>query len=333
MKIITSSMVEKYLTTKICLEAVRNAMTAVSREKTHLPIRQFIPIMGREGKMALMPGAMNDPDCFGIKLVCKYPRAEGSKYGTHVGMVLVFDSKLGIPLAMIEGASLTAIRTAAASALATDLLANRNCSTLTIMGNGEQAKRHIRAMLAVRNPSTILIWGRDQDKTKFFASSMARETNCSVHALRHAEEAVSRADLICTTTSSSEPILLGAWLKPGTHINLVGAATASSAEADQEVVKRSRFFVDYRPAAMAAAGELLRAIEGGAIDKDHISAEIGEVVQNPNCGRQNDGEITVYKSLGLAAQDLAVGHLLYKLSIDQNFGFKVDMMDYAEMSL
>lgn len=329
MKIITESMVEKHLTMPDCIDAMREAMISVSRGETTLPIRQYMPIPDTQGKMALMPGTIANPECYGIKLVCKYVREAGSPYGTHVGMVLVFDSKKGLPLAIIEGASLTAIRTAAASALATDLMANPEVQTLTVLGCGEQARRHILAMLAIRAPKTIFVWGRNHHKAKTFADRMTQETGQAVIAIESIENAVRAADLICTTTSAKEPIVKGAWVKAGTHINLVGAAIASSTEVDEAVVTRSRFVTDYRPAAMAAAGELLRAIATGAVTKDHIAAEIGEVADGKIKGRTSKDEITVYKSLGVAAQDLAAGHKLYEMAMRDGFGFDINMMDYS----
>lgn len=311
-----------------CIEAMRGAMISVSRGDTTLPIRQYMPIPDTQGKMALMPGTIADPACYGIKLVCKYVREPDSPYGTHVGMVLVFDSYKGLPLAMIEGASLTAIRTAAVSALATDLMSNPDCNTLTILGCGEQAKRHIYAMLAVRKPKVIQVWGRDYQKTSNFADQISKDIKQEIIAVRNAEDAVRNADLICTTTSSKNPIMKGAWLKTGTHINLVGAAIASSTEVDQDAVTRSRYVTDYRPAAMAAAGELLNAVQAGVVTENHIVAEIGEIADGTVEGRTSLEDITVYKSLGVSAQDLAAGHWLYKKANKLGFGIDVNMMDF-----
>lgn len=322
-------MVEKYLTMPDCIDAMREAMISVSRGETTLPIRQYMPIPDTQGKMAMMPGTIANPNCYGIKLVCKYVREDDSPYGTHVGMVLVFDSETGLPLAIIEGASLTAIRTAAASALATDLMANPDTQTLTVLGCGEQARRHVLAMLTVRTPKTIFVWGRNHDKAVVFADLMTKEIGKVVTAVESIEDAVHAADLICTTTSAKDPILRGEWLKAGVHVNLVGAAIASSTEVDEAVVTRSRFITDYRPAAMTAAGELLRAIENGTVTKDHIVAEIGEIADGKIKGRTSRDEITVYKSLGVAAQDLAAGHKLYEMAERDGFGLDINMMDYS----
>lgn len=155
MKIITQSDVERLLPVTTCVDVMRQAMVATSARNVTLPIRQFMPVPDASGKLAIMPGTLGDPACFGIKLVCKYDRPHGDPLGTHVGMVMLFDSVKGVPLAMIEGSSLTAIRTSAASALATDLLARKDAAKLAIIGNGEQAMRHVHAMRAVRGITEI----------------------------------------------------------------------------------------------------------------------------------------------------------------------------------
>ena len=329
MKIITETMVETHLTMNDCIAAMRGAMLGVSRGTTTLPIRQYMPIPNTQGKMALMPGTIASPDVYGIKLVCKYIRKPDSPYGTHVGMVLVFDSETGLPLAMVEGSSLTAIRTAAASALATDILANPDCETLAILGCGEQARRHVHSMLAVRSPKNILVWGRNRRRAEAFVKRLNLETGKSILAVESAEETVSNADLICTTTSSKSPIMHGDWVQSGTHVNLVGAATASSREVDDALVLKSRYFTDYRPAALAAAGELLDAIKNNVVTEGHIIGEIGEVIEGSVKGRTSAQDITVYKSLGVAAQDLAAAHWLYDKSLKLNFGTEINLLDHG----
>lgn len=320
MRIITRSDVERLLPVADCVAVMRQAMIATSRRNVTLPIRQFMPIPGTPGKLAIMPGTLGDPDCFGIKLVCKYDRPHDDPLGSHVGMVLLFDSAKGAPLAMIEGSSLTAIRTSAASALATDLLARKNSCRLAIIGNGEQAHRHITAIRAVRPIEHITVWGRDPDRARAFAKQVGAEYRATAAA------AVVDADIICTTTSAQAPVLLGADLRPGQHINLVGSAIATTAEVDSEAVARSRFYVDYREAALAAAGELLKAIEAGAVGKDHVLGEIGEVADHAVQGRTDDADITIYKSLGVASQDLAAAHAVFVRAEADEIGVSVDLL-------
>jgi len=331
MRIIPQSEVERLLPVETCVPVMREAMIRVSRGDVSLPIRQFMPVPGAAGKLALMPGSLGtageaEDASFGIKLVCKYERPHGDPLGTHVGMVMLFDSAKGVPLAMVEGSSLTAIRTSAASALATDLLARRDARTLAIIGNGEQAMRHIPAMQAVRPIERVRVWGRDETRASAFAEAAAARFGVAVETAPSAAEAVVGTDIICTTTSAREPVLTGADFEDGQHVNLVGSAIPTTAEIDSDAVARMRFYVDYRDAAMAAAGELLGAIEAGVIAEDHIVAEIGEVGQDLALGRHSDDEITCYKSLGVAAQDLAAAHAVWRMAEAENAGTQVDLL-------
>lgn len=327
MRIITQSEVERLLPVGDCIAVMREAMIATSRRNVTLPIRQFMPVPDAAGKLAIMPGTLGDPACFGIKLVCKYERPHGDPLGTHVGMVLLFDSIKGIPLAMIEGSSLTAIRTSAASALATDLLARKNATKLAILGNGEQAMRHVHAIRAVRAIDAITIWGRDISRSRDFAKAVQAVTGIETMAHQTVSKAVASADIICTTTSAKTPILTGADLSEGQHINLVGSAIATTAEVDDAAVARSRFYVDYHDAAMAAAGELLGAIERGIVTPDHIIGEIGAVADGNAPARRRDDEITMYKSLGVASQDLAAAYAVWQMAETQHKGMTIDLLD------
>ena len=331
MRIIPQSEVERLLPVGACVDVMRQAMIAVSQGDVTLPIRQFMPVPGAAGKMAIMPGSLGTAKqthdaSFGIKLVCKYERPQDDPLGTHVGMVILFDSAKGVPLAMIEGSSLTAIRTSAASALAAQLMAREDAARLAILGNGEQAARHVDAMIAVREISEITVWGRDPARAEAFARATAERVGLPVQTAPTVSEAVADAEIICTTTSAKEPILHGADLKPGQHINLVGAAIPTSAEVDSEAVARSRFVVDYRPAAMAAAGELLNAIKDSSVTEAHIAGEIGEIAAGKIPGRSSPDDITLYKSLGVAAQDLAAAHALWTLAEQESSGIEVDLL-------
>jgi ornithine cyclodeaminase len=235
--------------------------------------------------------------------VAKYSHPPGSPHGSHVGVLQLFDAKTGLLLAMIEGGSLTAIRTAAASALATDVLARPNARRLAILGTGEQARRHVLAMAAVRPITEVRVWGRSLSRATAFADALA----LPARAFDDVAAAVADADIICTTTPAVDPILFGAMVAPGTHVNLVGSAVPATAEADAALVARAAFFVDFREAALAQAGELRRAIAAGCVAPDHIKAEIGEILLGMVPGRSSATAITIYKSLGVTAQDLAAG--------------------------
>lgn len=331
MLIIKQSDVERLLPVSACVEVMREAMIAVSAGDTALPIRQFMPVPGAAGKMAIMPGSLGDASVnesasFGIKLVCKYERPYGDSLGTHVGMVLLFDSVKGVPLAMVEGSSLTAIRTSAASALATDVLARKDASRLAIIGNGEQAMRHVHAMRAVRPIDHVTVWGRDKERAQDFANAVTGATSLPVDAADSPATAVADADIVCMTTSAKEPVLFGSDLHAGQHINLVGSAIPTTSEVDHEAVRRSKYYVDYRPAAMAAAGELLKAIDAGVVTEDHIIAEIGEIAGDARRPLREGDDITCYKSLGVAAQDLAAARAVWELALKDGSGQEIDLL-------
>ncbi len=303
MLVISAAEVEALLPMPAAIAAMRSAMMQVSQGRTVLPLRQFMAIPDAPGKLAVMPGALADPPLFGVKTVAKYRHPPGSPHGSHVGVLQLFDAATGLLLAIIEGGSLTAIRTAAASALATDTLARPEASRLAILGTGEQARRHVTAMAAVRPITEVRVWGRSLANARAFAEAL----DLPARACADVAEAVADADIICTTTPAVDPILFGAMVAPGTHINLVGSAIADTAEVDEALVARSEFFVDYRVAALAQAGELRRAIAAGLVGPEHVRGEIGEVLLGTAPGRSSAAAITVYKSLGVTAQDLAAG--------------------------
>jgi ornithine cyclodeaminase len=321
MLVITAAEVEALLPMTAAIEAMRSAMTQVSQRRTVLPLRQFMAIPDAPGKLAVMPGYIADPPLFGVKTVAKYTHPPGSPHGSHVGIVQLFDAETGLLLAIIEGGTLTAIRTAAASALATDALARPDARRLAIIGTGEQARRHVTAMAAVRPIDHVSIWGRNAAHALSFAASLDLPSRVAATV----EAAVADADIVCTTTPAVEPILFGAAMRPGTHVNLVGSAIPSTAEADVALVRASEFYVDYREAALAQAGELRNAIAAGAVTGDHIRGEIGEVLLGSAPGRSSASAITVYKSLGVTAQDLAAGDAVLRAARAAGMGRDIDL--------
>ncbi len=325
MRLLNRSATAKALSHAQCVEALDPAMRAVSNGGTIMPLRQYLSIPDERGKFTLMPGYCDNPEAFGVKIVSKYPRAHDSPYGSHVGAVMVFDADLGIPLGMLEGAELTAIRTAAASALATRVLAREDSKILTVLGTGTEALHHVKAIMTVRSITNIRIWGRNLQHAQELVAQLDLPNN--VEAVEDIHQALSGADIVCTTTSATEPILKGAWLQPGMHVNLVGAAVKTAAEADTEVVERSRFYTDSISSALDQAGELNAAIDAGLVDESHVVAEIGSVLDKPEMGRRDDKEITVYKSLGVAAQDLAAGLAALKHASENDIGVEISWND------
>lgn len=326
MRVLNRSAVAAALSHAECVEALVPAMCAVSDGRTDMPLRQYLNIPRTQGKFTVMPGYLDDPRVFGLKAVAKYPRETDSPLGSHVGAVMIFDADLGVPLALMDGAELTAIRTSAASALATRELAREDAATLAILGCGTQAVHHIHAMLAVRPIRDIHVWGRNAATADAMIASLTLPDHINVARADTAQDAVTNADIVCTTTAARTPILQAQWLAPGTHVNLVGAAIRDAAEADQAIVTDTQFYTDYRPSALAQAGELIDAIEAGVVDETVIVGELGEVLLGRAPDRQNDDDITTYKSLGVAAQDLAAAVHALAAAEKRALGVAVDWL-------
>jgi ornithine cyclodeaminase len=258
-----------------------------------------------------MPGAMGADAPFGAKIISVFPENLARGEQSHQGLVLLFDPISGAPVCAVHAGEVTAIRTAAASAVATDALARRDARRLAILGCGEQGVTHARAIRRVRAIESVTVWGRSAERAKAFAQRMGAELGIPVVAAADVEEAVSRADVVCTVTAASKPILLGAWVQPGTHVNVVGSSYAGPVEVDSDLVVHSRFIADSREGVLKQGAEFLVAREAGLIGDDHIVAEIGHVLAGAIEGRRTSEEITVYKSLGHIVQDLATAWALY----------------------
>ncbi len=299
------------LTYPACIDVVEQAMQITSAGEVTLPLRHGLPLPN--GMMGMMYGYLGEPQCFGIKLVSLFPGNAGSELSSHMGLMVLYEAERGQPLAIMDGGLVTAIRTAAASASATRALAREDATTLAIIGAGEQAEAHLSAIPCVRNIRTVHIWARDAGKAQALAEHSTLDAQFQICA--SVAEAVSGADVVCTVTSATEPLLFGRDVDEGTHVNLVGSSFPDRAEADSDLVARARYFVDYKPSTLAQAGEYLTAVAAGRIDESHILAEIGEVTAGRSPGRKSTGEITVYKSLGVASQDLAAARYVYEQAV------------------
>ena len=310
MRFIDLEEVARRLTYEVCIPIVRQAMIQFSRGETKQLLRSLIPLS--DGRVfGIMPGAMGDHAPFGAKLISVFPENFARGIQSHQGLVILFDPESGAPVCAVHAGEITAIRTAAASAVATDALARKDARRLALLGYGEQAQTHARAIRKVRSLESIVVWGRSPERAQAFARRMQMEFRLLVTPAATAQEAVADADIICTVTSAPEPILNGEWVRPGTHVNVVGSGYAGPAEIDNDLVVRSRFIVDSREGVLHQGAEFLRAKQAGLIGDDHIVAEIGEVLAGQIEGRCSADEITVYKSLGHIVQDLATAWALY----------------------
>jgi ornithine cyclodeaminase/alanine dehydrogenase-like protein (mu-crystallin family) len=307
-----------------CVDLMHRTMIAVSERRVVLPLRSVMVMPGELGMLGNMPGYLADPECFGVKLVSMIPRNKSTQYSSHLGMVLLFEAEHGCPVALLDAGRITAIRTAAASGLATRLLARPDAGDLALLGAGEQAQSHLEAMLAVRALRRVRVWARDRDKAAAFARTEGARHGIVIETAATVAEAVAGADIICTVTKARDPILLGEQIAPGAHLNVVGSSLAATAEIDTPAVVKSRFFVDYRESTVNEGGEYLRALKAGAITPQHILAEIGEVANGSKTGRLAPSDVTLYKSLGIAPQDLASAHYVLERARAAGVGQVVD---------
>ena len=314
--VIDRETVRELLPYEACIPLMREAMTALSAGRTQQLLRQIIDL-GDRSLFGVMPGAMEE--AFGAKLIgVSPPSAEGVQ--SHRGVVALFDSATGAPVAILHAGELTAIRTAAASAAATDLLARPEAGRLAILGTGEQAGAHAVAMTRVRAFSEIVIWGRTPARAEALVERLSRELGLAVRTAASVEAAVAEAYIVCTTTGASEPILESRWVKDGTHINLVGSSRAGPREIDDDLVVRARVFADHREGVLRQGAEILHAMAAGLVGEDHVLAEIGQVMAGAAAGRTGPDELTIYKSLGAIVQDLAAGWFVYRAAAAQGRG-------------
>jgi ornithine cyclodeaminase/alanine dehydrogenase-like protein (mu-crystallin family) len=307
-RVLNAAAIRKLLPMDRCIGLMRRAFEMVAAGETIQPIRQALRTPDGRGLLGWMPGYTAHPDWLGIKVISVYPGNFGTPFGSHQGMVLMFDTAHGAPVAVLDARAITAIRTAAATAAATDVLAQPTTRTLGIFGYGEQAATHIDALLRVRPFDTVWVWGRDAGRAERFAAHAGEELAAEGRRVRvvvaaDAREAA-RADVICTVTAASDPVLYGAWLRPGQHLNLIGASVPTATEVDDETLVRGRLFVDYRDSALALAGDFLGAKARGVVTDDAIVGCVGDVMRGTVKARITASDITIFKSLGMSSEDL-----------------------------
>jgi ornithine cyclodeaminase len=278
----------------------------------------------RSGLLGLMPAYHGAPKSLGLKVITYLPGNHGTDRDSHQGAVLLFDTSTGALLAVIDASSITATRTAAVSGLATRLLAREDAGDLAILGSGVQASAHLEAMRVVRTLRRVRVCSGSFERAKSFARHHADELGCPIEAVADAKAAVTGADLICTTTSSPVPVVFGDWIAAGAHINAVGACFANARELDTKAVVRSRLYVDRRESALAEAGDFLIPKAEGAIGDDHIVGELGEILAGRLSARRSKEEVTLFKSLGIAVEDLAAAHLIHAKARAEGAGIAVD---------
>lgn len=298
-----------------CIDVMTDALAATD---VVVPLRSAVWMPDRTGMIGLMPGYLDGS--LGLKVVSIFPGNHGTSYDSHQGVVMLFDTEHGTPLAILDASSITAIRTAAVSGVATRALARDDACDLAILGSGVQAASHLAAMRAVRSIRRVRVWSRNVDHAHRFAVA-----HDGVEVMTTARAAVDGADLVCTVSAAREPILEGAWLADGAHVNAVGACFASARELDTAAIARARLIVDRRESALAESGDFLMAKAEGAIGDDHIAGELGDVLGGRVAGRRAPTEITVFESLGFAVEDLAAARYVYACAVATGAGAAVPL--------
>jgi len=314
---------------RACAEAMAAVLAARARGETYHPLRTVMRAPGAAGLMGLMPswrGGQHDGGAlFALKAICIMPGNPARGLDAHQGAVTLFDGETGAPTAILDASAVTEIRTAAVTAVATGLLARADARTLAILGAGVQGRAHLTSMAGVRDFGQILLYA----PTRAHAQALAEQAGLpgvQVSVTDTAEEAVRGADVVVAATSSREPVLAHAWLKPGAHVNAVGASTPQAREIDTATVAASALFCDSRESVRHEAGEFQLAVREGAIaGEEHIRAEIGEVLAGSAPGRRDDGELTLFRSLGIGVEDLAAAELAVAAAREQGLGTEVEL--------
>jgi len=315
--VLSKTDVARLLPLDACMHVMEEALKALSNGRAGMPLRSVMPVPGGSGLLGLMPGTFEMAGVFGAKITSVYESNLTSTFESHQGVVVLFEAQNGRPLALVDAGEVTAIRTAAVSAVATRALAREDARTLALIGSGSQAGPHLEAMLLVRPIEEVRVWSRSAEHARTFVAREAtiwadRRPQLRFRVAEDVEHAAGAADIVCTLTGASEPVLKGAWLSAGVHVNAVGFAGPRGREIDTEAVRRARFFVDRLESTLNEAGEFLVAREQGVVGNDHIVGELGDVLLERVQGRRSPDEITLFRSLGLAVEDVAAAHFLYQ---------------------
>jgi ornithine cyclodeaminase/alanine dehydrogenase-like protein (mu-crystallin family) len=311
--------VERLLDMDSCIEAVAYVLASLARGELFLPLRFVASPPDADGLLGLMPAYRGgSAPIWSLKEIVISPGNPARGLDAHQGGVLLHDGETGELVAVLNASPITAIRTAATSAVATRALARPGSERVAILGAGVQARAHVIAMRAVLDDPEIRVWARSLEA----AERLGAEVGAIIEP--SADAALFGADVVCTTTSATEPIVQRRWLARGAHVNAVGACLPTVRELDTETVATSSFFTDRRESALAEAGDYVIAAAEGAIGPDHIKAELGEVLAGMHPGREHEDELTVFESLGIAVEDLAAAELVVSRAREQGAGSEVD---------
>jgi alanine dehydrogenase len=325
MLVLSEKDVQKLLNIDELIRALEQAHIQYSTRKAVMPVRLVVPLPQIHGRITSMPGYLTEDKALGMKIVTYFQNNPKQDLPAILATIMLFSAETGKLIAAMDGAFITAIRTACASAMATKALANPKASVAGILGAGVQARAHIQALCRVKKLQRIKIYSPLGISAERVRQELESELGVDIEVATSAEDTVRGSDLVVTVTTAKEPILEFDWLKPGAHINAVGSHRPDLREIDGTTLARSRVVVDSREAVMAECGDILLAIKENAISEGSIHAEIGEVLAGAKSGRSSAAEITLYKSVGIAIQDVAAAHLIYRKALDKKVGTEVEI--------
>lgn len=323
MLVLSRQEVESLLDLDRLVDAVAQAMADLSAGRASMPPRVAAMVADRHAFLATMPSFLPSANVLLTKLVSVFP--ENRDRPTHQALICCFDPETGSPIALMDGTYVTATRTAAGSALATRMLSRADASEIAILGTGVQARAHAEVMVRVRAVKRLRVAGRDRARVQALVEELVA-AGLPAQAAPSFEDAVRSADIVCAATHANEPVLQRAWLRPGTHVNSVGYNTSGRGEIDADTIRDALLFVESRAAVLApppsGAVELRLAIEQGVVAKEHIRAEIGELVAG-RAGRTEPAQLTLYKSVGVAVQDAAAAAVVLRAAQEKNVGTEI----------
>jgi len=323
--IVDQQQVRELLPMGECIPLMADTLAALARGQALMPLRQVVALPDGAGALASMPAHLSSPPALGIKVITVFPANHGTAFDSHQGAVLLFEAGQGRLLAILDASSITAIRTAAVSAVATRALSRPDATRLALIGAGVQAASHLEAMILVRPLRHVQVWSRNSEHLRTFVERARSRHQIEVEGAVSAQAAVEGADIVCTLTSSREPVVRGQWLRPGAHVNAVGASVRTARELDSAAVARARVFVDSRESARNESGDLAIACAEGAIGEGHIQGELGDVLIGRVTGRASADEVTLFKSLGLAVEDVASAHYIHGKAVASGMGTWVEL--------
>lgn len=302
------------------IDAMQVALVQFSSGKVRQPLRTVLEVGAQQSVYAVMPAFIADPPALGTKLVTVFPRNAEVGLPSHLASIVLLDPSTGALLAVMDGRFITEARTAAVSAVSTRLLALEDAGTLAIIGSGVQARSHLEALRLVRSLRQVRVWSPNEDRRRLFALEMEPHAGAPIIAAASPREAIDGADLIVLATAAREPVILSEWVRDGAHICAVGACRPDQREMETALVQRARVFVDSRTGAMAEAGDLVLPMKERAFTAEHIAGELGELAAGRVPGRQSPTQVTLFKSLGMAVEDVAAAHLAYERATERGLG-------------